>query len=298
MRTITAEEVSRFWADGVVHLPQVLDAKDLAWLDEGLNESFARLPSVEAFYDITAAGDALAKQGAAVLRDDLDDSGEKRGRFTSAVGLWMLVPSVRRFVVESDLPKVAAALLRSRKVNLYDDQVLFKPPRTADHTAFHQDQPYFNVDGNKVCVMWVSPDVVTGDMGPMQYVRGSHLWGPTFKPNLFVSNTALPGAEGTEQPDIEADRDRYDIVTYTSEPGDIIVHHYKTLHGSGGNVSPDRIRRAISVRYCGDDVRYLFRPSALPQPHHRHTLQDGDPIDSEPFPVVWEEGRGGQEPRR
>jgi ectoine hydroxylase-related dioxygenase (phytanoyl-CoA dioxygenase family) len=287
MRAITAEEVSQFWADGVVCLPQVLNAEELALLNEGLNESYARLPTVAAFYDITASGDELAKRGATLLRDKLDNTTGTRGHFTSAVGLWMLVPSVRRFVLKSDLPKVAARLLRSRKVNFYDDQVLFKPPLTADHTAFHQDQPYFNVDGNKVCVIWVSPDPITPDMGPMQYVRGSHLWGPTFKPNLFVSNESFPGAEGAEQPNIEADRERYDIVTYATRPGDVIVHHYKTLHGSDGNASPERMRRAISVRYCGDDIRYHFRSSAPPQPHHRHTLQNGDPIDSEQFPVVW-----------
>ena len=76
--------------------------------------------------------------------------------------------------------------------------------------------------------------------------------------------------------DIEGDRARYDIVTYATRPGDIIVNHYKTLHGSDGNASRDHMRRAISVRYCGDDVRYCFRPSAPPQPHHRRRhWQDG-----------------------
>jgi ectoine hydroxylase-related dioxygenase (phytanoyl-CoA dioxygenase family) len=297
MRPITAEEVSQFWADGVVHLQQVLDAEDVTLLDRALTASYDQLPAAGAYYDITAAGDKLVQQGVAVLRDQVNVTKDKKGRFTAAVGVWMLVPAVRQFIFESGLPKIAAALLRSRKVNLYDDQVLFKAPLTEDHTAFHQDQPYFNVDGNKVCVIWASPDLITGDMGPMQYVRGSHLWGPTFKPNFFVSNVPLPGAEGEDQPDIEADRGRYDIVTYATKPGDVIVHHYKTIHGSHGNASPDRIRRAISVRYCGDDVRYHLRPSSLPQPHHVHTLREGDQIDSEAYPVVWRsEDALGQRP--
>ena len=298
MRKISAEEIGEFWSHGVVHLRNVLDAEELAWLDEGLRECFERLPTVPAFYDMTASGDEHAKKGVKLLRDDLVDAPKSRGHFTSGVGLWAMVGAIRRFVLDSDLPKVAAALLKTRKVNLYDDQVLFKPPLTADHTAFHQDQAYFNVDGNKVCVIWVSPDLVTSDMGPMQYVRGSHLWGPTFKPNLFVSRDPFPGAHGAEQPDIESDRDRYDIVTYATAPGDVIVHHYKTLHGSDGNASAERMRRAISVRYCGDDVRYHFRPSAPPQPHHHHALRDGDVIDCEQFPLVWQENQEGQVQRR
>jgi hypothetical protein len=289
MRTITKEEIERFWTDGVVHLPSLLDENELTWLDEGLNESLEILPSTSAFYDLTAVGDTFAKQGATLFRDSTIDTTTNRGHFTVAVGLWMLVPTIRRVVFDSCLPQVASALLKSRKVNLYDDQVLIKPPRTADHTAFHEDQAYFHIDGNKACVMWVSPDLITPEMGPMQYVRGSHLWGPTYKPNLFVTRSYFGEAEGVELPDIESQREQYDIVTYATRPGDIIVHHYKTLHGSGGNASTKRLRRALSVRYCGDDVTYRFRPSAPPQPHHRHTLRDDDPVDSEQFPVVWQE---------
>jgi hypothetical protein len=272
-----------------VYLPGILDARELGWLAEGLSESIQLLPTAPAFYDLTATGDKMAQDGATLLRDSRVDTSTKRGHFTVAVGLWALVASIRRVIFDSGLPQVAAALLKSRKVNLYDDQVLVKPPCTADHTAFHQDQAYFHIDGNKACVIWVSPDHITPAMGPMQYVRGSHLWGPTYKPNLFVTRSYFMDAEGTEQPDIESHRAQYDIVTYATRPGDIIVHHYKTLHGSGGNASTDRLRRALSVRYCGDDVTYRFRPSAPPQPHHHHNLRDGDPVDSAQFPVVWQE---------
>ena len=160
---------------------------------------------------------------------------------------------------------------------------------TADHTTFHQDQSYFHINGNKACVMWVSPDPITPEMGPMQYVRGSHVWGPTYKPNIFVTRGYIYAADGAELPDIESQRERYDIVTYATRPGDMIVHHDKTLHGSGGNASDDQMRSTLSVRYCGDDVTYRFRPSAPPQPHHRHNLRDGDPVDSDQFSVVWHE---------
>ena len=65
------------------------------------------------------------------------------------------------------------------------------------------------------------------------------------------------------------------------------VHHSNLIHGSGPNYRDDRTRRAVSFRYAGDRVRYLHHRSAPPQPHHLHSLRDGDPLDSDQFPVVW-----------
>jgi ectoine hydroxylase-related dioxygenase (phytanoyl-CoA dioxygenase family) len=143
--------------------------------------------------------------------------------------------------------------------------------------------------------MWVSPDVVTADSGAMRYVRGSHLWGSFFKTNNFASQgqrRLWPDGSTAEEgqiplPDIEGNEGEYDIVTYPSNPGDVIVHHSNLIHGSGPNYRDDRTRRAVSFRYAGDDVRYRFHRSAPPQPHHRHDLRDGDMLDSDQFPVVW-----------
>ena len=71
------------------------------------------------------------------------------------------------------------------------------------------------------------------------------------------------------------------------EPGDVIVHHSRLIHGSGPNYTTNVPRRAASLRYAGDDVTYFFQRSAPPQPHHQHSLKDGDVIDCEQFPVVW-----------
>jgi len=89
-------------------------------------------------------------------------------------------------------------------------------------------------------------------------------------------------------PDIESNLDDYDIVHFDVEPGDVIVHHYRTIHGTGGNQSRYQVRRAASIRYCGDDIRFKERPWAPPQLHHTTRLKTGDPLDGPDFPVVWE----------
>jgi hypothetical protein len=52
-------------------------------------------------------------------------------------------------------------------------------------------------------------------------------------------------------PDIDTDPSAFDIVSFDVEPGDVIIHHANTVHGSRGNILRWRAGDAAS----GD--RYL-----------------------------------------
>jgi ectoine hydroxylase-related dioxygenase (phytanoyl-CoA dioxygenase family) len=89
-------------------------------------------------------------------------------------------------------------------------------------------------------------------------------------------------------PVIEGHKGNFDVVYFDAERGDVIVHHWATLHGSCRNVSAKRTRRAASVRYAGEDCTFYHRKSS-PEPY-RHTvgLVDGDALEkAERFPIVW-----------
>ena len=135
-------------------------------------------------------------------------------------------------------------------------------------------------------MVWIALDPVTHDNGRMQYVRGSHRWGETYAPNVFISQTPFRSSPERKCPDIEGALDAYDILAFDVMPGDVIIHHVMTLHGSGGNRS-DRWRQAMSLRYCGDKVRYYDRPGAIPQVGVSHDLKDGDRLFSRDYPIVW-----------
>ena len=64
------------------------------------------------------------------------------------------------------------------------------------------------------------------------------------------------------------------------------VHHYRTIHGSPANAHATRRRRAISLRYCGDDVRYRFR-AGMPVRRTQRGHVDGDLLDPLDCPRVW-----------
>lgn len=253
-RDVTEEEIREYRETGVVRLKRILDDAWVKRLGDALDEVFShQQDSVPMFYDVTESALQLEDGGIPVLHDDRARSLKHRGRYLTAIGGWTVNQGIRAVALESPLGYIAGRLFRASKVNFYDDQLLTKESGAREYTAFHTDEPYYHLRGDQVCGIWVSPDPVDADSGAMQYVRGSHRWPSFFKPNLFASQATLDtlgGAESVEEqvplPDIEGNREDYDIVMHPSEPGDVIVHHSRLIHGSGPNYTTGSLRRAAS----------------------------------------------------
>ena len=265
---VTDDDRATFRRDGVIALRGVLPLELVESLDA---------PVAEAMVDPDTTADMTE------LRRSLGGTGDGGGRFLSGVDHWRRIPALRSFALESPLPELVAELLESATLRLYEDSVLVKEPGTRAPTMFHQDLSYFSVDGDQICTTWVPIDTVDRSSGALGYVRGSHRDPTSWRPNLFVSTDPTHDGPGTDVPDLHARPGNADIVWIEARPGDVLVHHARTLHGAGPNAS-SRPRRAISVRYCGDDVRVHRRPGGVPKPHHAH-LRDGDPLD-DAFPLA------------
>ena len=287
-RDIEDDEIETFRRDGVVALRGVLP---LDWVDrlrEAMQEVFDRETDVSREELVTGqstrgarsdmVGQVLARMEAnvdpALLAVEAGHT--PRGRSIVETDACSWHNGLRQLYVDGPLGAIAARLTDSSRVNLYSDQLFLKEPGSGVRTPWHQDQPYWLLQGTKVAVCWVPVDTVRLDSGAMGYLRGSHRWGVTYKPTDFISASGvmrLPGLEVddlADLPPIDADPDAYDIVRFEAEPGDVIVHDWMTVHGSAGNVSADLLRRANSVRLAGDDVTFFHRPSS-PEPF-RHTV--------------------------
>jgi ectoine hydroxylase-related dioxygenase (phytanoyl-CoA dioxygenase family) len=313
VRPITSDEVAAFNLAGVVLLRGVLDLTAVNMLRRCIDEATETLAQSAAGYDLSALTKAAESNDSAMLAaesggqhdvstiaDYIAQSGkpllfDKRAKATGSFLLDTGVAARNRnfykFCTRSAVPEIAGALLNSDRVHFYGDQIFVKEPQTREKTAFHQDAPYFEIAGDQCCVMWIPVDPVTAETGGMMYVRGSHREKRLYAPNVFVSQTPLPGSEGDELPDYDNDLDRPDIIQFDAEPGDVIVHHFRTVHGAGGNLSRYQVRRAASLRYCGDDIRFKSRPGVPRQLHQKTCLADGDPLMGDDFPVVWRRPR-------
>ena len=231
----------------------------------------------------------LQAMGAELLASN-EEVSQAEGLFKVGTFNHLRVPDLRTLGIHAPLPEVAARLMGANRINFYGDQFFLKEPRSMHRTAFHQDAPYFHLEGDQCCTIWMPLDVVDKSNSAMGYVRGSHRW-PIHAANGFVTRQPMPGSPEKPLPDIEGHEDDYDIQWVECQPGDAIVHHVRTVHGSTGNTT-DRPRRAVSLRYLGEDCRYHPREGTPPDSQKSEHLSPGDPMASPEFPLIWTRDEG------
>jgi ectoine hydroxylase-related dioxygenase (phytanoyl-CoA dioxygenase family) len=209
------------------------------------------------------------------------------GKFVEDFCNWQRIEEFRHTAFESRAADVAGALMGSRVVRLYHDHMLVKEPGTKQDTPWHQDQPFYDVDGFNNCSMWMPVDPVAPE-STLEFVAGSHRRG-WLMPRSFMDSQAKWFPEGSleEIPDIEGHRADHDIRGWAMEPGDVVFFHMLTLHHSYG-VPGTRRRRAFSLRFLGDDMVHAPRHwKCSPDfTHHDLGLEAGAPLDNPLFPVL------------
>lgn len=207
------------------------------------------------------------------------------GAFVEDFCSWRRIGDLERFIRESGAAEIAGELMGARTVRLYHDHVLVKEPGTRQRTPWHQDMPYYNVDGRLNISMWCPVDPVSR-ASTLEFLAGSHL-GPWYMPRSFLDGQAKWFPDGTleELPDIADDDPR--ILGWELEPGDAVFFHMLTLHAAGGVDGPNR-RRVLSVRFLGDDMVHAPR-RWVTSPQFDGLEQEipaGAPMEHPLFPVL------------
>jgi ectoine hydroxylase-related dioxygenase (phytanoyl-CoA dioxygenase family) len=262
---VSPDVVEAFQRDGVVLLRQVLGAEALALLAAGIERNLA---------DLGPLGMNATQPG-------------QPGAFVEDFRNWQRIPEYAQAIAASPLPAIAGALTGSREIRLFHDHLLVKEAGTLDRSPWHQDQPYYPIDGAQTVSFWIPLDPVSRP-STLEFVAGSHAEGKWYMPRSFVKGTPMVFDEGAleEVPDVDADRAAWPIAGWAMEPGDAVAFNMLTLHAAAG--SPTR-RRAFSLRLVGDDVRWAPRPhrTSPPFPELDGVLRAGDRLEHELFPVLW-----------
>ena len=235
-QAVTPDLVTAFARDGAVCLRGLLSPDEVATLRRGIDANLAT-PSPRA-----------------IVASRPDDP----GFFIEDFCNWQDNADYQCVIFESPLAEAAGLLMNSQQVRLYHDHMLTKEPGTRAPTPWHQDQPYYNIDGRQNVSFWIPVDPVRRH-STLEFVAGTHL-GPWLMPRTFMTNEARWFPEGSlaELPDIDSSRDRHDILGWALEPGDLVAFHMLALHASAG-VDGDRRRRVFSVRFIGDDTTHAPR---------------------------------------
>ena len=258
---ITQGHVDAFHRDGVV-------------LIRGLFDDF--IDSIRAGIDQN-----LAQPGEYAAENLVDG---EHGRFFDDYCNWSRIPAFEKVIRESPAAAVAAELMRSQRVQIFHDHVLVKEPGTSKSTPWHQDSPYYFVDGSQTVSFWAPMDPVSE--ATLRCVAGSHRWTKPVLPTRWLANDDFYPNSEAYLPVPDPDAEDMDIREWTMQPGDAVAFSFRTLHGARGNESSTR-RRAFSLRFVGDHARYAERPGPTSPPFPGHAMQPGERLREDWFPTVF-----------
>jgi phytanoyl-CoA hydroxylase len=196
---------------------------------------------------------------------------------------WKADLTVARLALSADIGGAAALLAGWSGTRLGQDTIWWKAPRTKP-VSHHQDTSFLDVlDPQATVTCWVTLDDTHRDAGTLEYVPGSHLWPLTPIPEGFhapddyrAHMRAAAAAAGITPPE---------PVLIEVPAGSCVFHAGEIWHGSGANVTDDRMRRAIGVHLVPEQARFSDRPGGY---IYRRYQRTGDPtMDESYFPILW-----------
>lgn len=213
-----------------------------------------------------------------------------KGRFFDDYCNWTRIPEFERVIRESPAAALAAAAMRSETAQIFHDHVLVKEPGTSKPTPWHQDAPYYFVEGAQTVSFWIPVDPVQD--ATLRFIAGSHRWERMVRPVSWADDSDFyeGDQEWTPVPDPDADPEATEVLEWAMEPGDCVLFDFRTAHGARGNETPRR-RRALSLRWVGDDARYVERPGRTSPPFPGHGMHAGEKLREDWFPVIFPAGR-------
>lgn len=208
------------------------------------------------------------------------------GRFFDDYCNWTRIPEFEDFIRNSPAGEIAARVMQSKTAQFFHDHILIKEPGTSKPTPWHQDIPYYFVDGTQSVSFWLPIDPVKD--ATLRLIAGSHKWDKMVLPVRWLANDEFyPGDdEYLPVPDPDSEPEKYRILEWEMEPGDAVLFDYRTVHGARANMSTSR-RRAFSMRWLGDDMRYVTRPGRTSPPYPGHGMSDGERLREDWFPTLW-----------
>jgi hypothetical protein len=219
--------------DGVVMLKGALTADGFRRLETAVEWSLAHpSPTAVRFYPGEPA-------------TFFEDRGQNHARVAREVGLSAMV----------------SALWGVEQLWYMGEQLFLKEGGASRRTPWHQDTSYLRMMGPHLVACWISLDPLP-KRHCLEFVRGSHK-------GVLYNGSAFSARDDTAPlykhsplprlPDIQAEREAFDILAWDVEPRDVIVFHLGILHGGAGT-APGLRRRTISMRFLGPDCAFDGRP--------------------------------------
>lgn len=140
-----------------------------------------------------------------------------------------------------------AEILLDAKPELRKLELFAKPAKKGLASPIHQDNFYWCIIGANALTFWIALDECSYINGGLTYYPGSHKLGLIDHVNSY--------AAGSSQKVPEDKLSNLKAIIPEVKPGDILVHHSLTLHGSDVNNS-NQSRRGLTMQFKDADAVY------------------------------------------
>ncbi len=287
VRSITADEVTTYQTDGMVKLATYVSGDQVDQILSALDNQMTH-PGPNAYNRDHAQDRCFA----------LDH------------------PALRSYVLDPVMGENAARAMACDEARFFFDHLFaFAPDTPVEAHYWHQDQPYWPIEGEHIVSVWLSLTACEPDTSALKMIRGSHLADRFFRPSGFDGSSlqsdlgalADKAVDARNQfldhppPPYHLDPESSGVVEFGFEAGDALMFHTKAVHSSGGNKSKTKRRVAYSIRYVGDDARMtlrrgVFQDAAL-LPDDDQQFEVGAPLRSRRWPVVFDRSGSGHTTR-
>ena len=156
-----------------------------------------------------------------------------------------------QFFLEHPRVRKVASQLLDDEVEPFGSELFAKPSGSGIPVPDHQDDHYWCISDGQALTMWFALSRSDEESGAICYYPGSHLLGP-----IDHVPSGVPGSSqmiSNWQSQYQENREVASL-----DPGDCVIHHARTVHGSGPNHSGNH-RLGLTVRF--KSARSLVDPT-------------------------------------
>ena len=250
---ITEEQIRTLEEDGVVHIKGVFDEE---WVDY-LRKATAYQVDEPHFWAFAGT--------ASKLYDYIQRN------------VWQTNSAFARFYYHSAMGHVLAQCGRTDEIRVSTDLLMVNPNKGFKWHQDNQNGPITWEDGLR---FWITMDETPKDYGAPVYLKGSHKNTVVEEQAVFVDIER----EGLEEYNRE-------LLEFRTMPGDMLIWHPRTIHKVDG--PSDGIwttyRRVLGGTVAKGGTKYTDKRGSggVLSDLGRHGLEDGQPLKSSFFPVVY-----------
>lgn len=159
----------------------------------------------------------------------------------------MVLPFIDRMIRLPAILDPVEALL-GPDLLVYSAEFFIKEPETEAYVSWHQDLHYWGLAQDDEVTAWVALSPATVESGCMRYLPGSHRQHYDHSDSFAEDNMLTRGQE------VALGAEESKAVDVLLNPGQMSLHHGRTLHASRPNRSKDR-RMGLVIRYIATSMR-------------------------------------------